>query len=451
MFQQLFNFLLLLAVVIVFFAILKRPLYEAMGIAFLLLLLYNGKLANIFVYLKSAASSSILFTIILFLVFSSILKETGVVKDCIDIIIALVGRIPGGAGLVALLSSAFVGAMSGSGPGNVAATGSITIPLMKEAGYPSEFAAGVCMSGSCLSPIIPPSATIISAFACLSAVSGYENMQVSELWGVMYAISAVFIVQRIVQFYIMYAALGVKRQPVSSIPKLKDAWKKGWKGFMLVPIIILPFALDTFFADFFVSSIGATAAKNFSSAILVITPPLSALYCILISNRSKKFTLSSLCGAIEKDIKPICSMAATLLFSYAISALLADCDIVSATSAFLESLDMSFVGMVLLLMLIMTVLGMFMAGTSLIPILGPVYVSILAAYGVSPVLTVAVIPALFVSLGQMTPPFAVCLFAANGIAQSDFTKTSNQAILWSIGQFLVLFLIIVGIIPVVGI
>ena len=113
---QLWNFLILIGIVVIVFAIFKRPLYEAMLLSFVCLLASTGMWNEAPHYLLSSAQNSLLFTIVMFLVFSSILKETGVIQDCIDIIMALVGRIPGGAGVVAIVSSAFMGAMSGSGP-----------------------------------------------------------------------------------------------------------------------------------------------------------------------------------------------------------------------------------------------------------------------------------------------------------------------------------------------
>ena len=135
-------------------------------------------------------------------------------------------------------------------------------------------------------------------------------------------------------------------------------------------------------------------------------------------------------------------MIVTLFFAYAISELLGDCDIISAAESFLVSLRLSKLAMVLILMLLITLVGMFMPGTSMIPLLGPVYVLILSGYGVNPVIIAAMLPVLFVSLGQMTPPFAICMMAAMGIAKSEFKSTAIQAALWSIGQFAVALLIL---------
>ena len=69
----------------------------------------------------------------------------------------LVGHIRGGLGIVTILGCMFFASMIGSGPGTVAAMGSIMIPSMIKRGYSPEYAAGVSATGGTLGILIPPS------------------------------------------------------------------------------------------------------------------------------------------------------------------------------------------------------------------------------------------------------------------------------------------------------
>ncbi len=62
----------------------------------------------------------------------------------------------GGPGLVAVMASGLMGTISGSAVANTASTGVITIPLMKRAGFPAKFAAGVEASASTGGQLMPP-------------------------------------------------------------------------------------------------------------------------------------------------------------------------------------------------------------------------------------------------------------------------------------------------------
>jgi C4-dicarboxylate transporter DctM subunit len=73
----------------------------------------------------------------------------------------LVGRIRGGLGIVTIVGCMFFAAMIGSGPGTVAAMGSLMIPAMVKRGYSPEYAAGVSATGGTLGILIPPSNPMI--------------------------------------------------------------------------------------------------------------------------------------------------------------------------------------------------------------------------------------------------------------------------------------------------
>ena len=78
-----------------------------------------------------------------FFLLAHILDETGVIQQVIDIVLSFVGRFPGGAGYVAVAVSTLCPALSGTGPGNVAATGVFTIPAVERNWLSSRTAANI--------------------------------------------------------------------------------------------------------------------------------------------------------------------------------------------------------------------------------------------------------------------------------------------------------------------
>src|SRR3546814_10140466 len=80
----------------------------------------------------------------------------------------LVGRLKGGTAKTAVVSSAGVGMIMGSGAANVAVTGSFTIPLMKRSGYPAHIAGAIetvsSAGGVLLPPIMGSAAFILASF-----------------------------------------------------------------------------------------------------------------------------------------------------------------------------------------------------------------------------------------------------------------------------------------------
>ena len=133
----------MLVVIIIWFLLLKRPVYEAVLISFIILLTITGTWSHVGTYIDKGLKTSLLYSMTAFCAMSILLTRSKVIDSAIAVILALLGRVTGGAGYVSVVASAFMGALSGSGPGNVMATGSITIPAMKRSGFPSELAANI--------------------------------------------------------------------------------------------------------------------------------------------------------------------------------------------------------------------------------------------------------------------------------------------------------------------
>ncbi len=102
----------------------------------------------------------------IFVFFTALLTVSGVGNFLLNLTFAICGRTRGGPGKVAVVGSALMGMVTGSGITNVLTTGTITIPLMKRAGYSPTFAGGVEAVASTGSQFVPP---ILGAAAFLMA------------------------------------------------------------------------------------------------------------------------------------------------------------------------------------------------------------------------------------------------------------------------------------------
>jgi TRAP transporter 4TM/12TM fusion protein len=94
--------------------------------------------------------------VFLFVVFGAVLRQTGATQFIVDLARRLMGRSPGGAAKVSVLSSGMMGSLSGSAVANTATTGTFTIPMMKSSGFRSEIAGGVEAAASSGGALVPP-------------------------------------------------------------------------------------------------------------------------------------------------------------------------------------------------------------------------------------------------------------------------------------------------------
>lgn len=91
-----------------------------------------------------------------FILFGQMLFRVGGGQAISDFAFALMGRRRGGPAKVAVLASALFGSLSGSASANVATTGTLTIPMMKQVGYAPREAAAIEAVASTGGLILPP-------------------------------------------------------------------------------------------------------------------------------------------------------------------------------------------------------------------------------------------------------------------------------------------------------
>ncbi len=134
--------------------------------------------------------------VIMFIIFGAFLIQSGAGQAIVDLSRVVAGRLVGGPGLVAVVSSALTGTISGSAIANTAQTGSITIPLMKRSGYPARFSAGVEAAASTGGQLMPP---IMGAGAFIMAnytrIPYTTIIAVAALPAILYFLSVAFYVR----------------------------------------------------------------------------------------------------------------------------------------------------------------------------------------------------------------------------------------------------------------
>ncbi|MDN3610764.1 TRAP transporter permease [Vibrio ostreicida] len=94
--------------------------------------------------------------VFMFILFGAFLVRSGVGDYITDVARAAAGKVVGGPGFIAVLSSGLMGSVSGSSVANTVSTGVISIPLMQKAGFPPRFAAGVEAAASTGGQLMPP-------------------------------------------------------------------------------------------------------------------------------------------------------------------------------------------------------------------------------------------------------------------------------------------------------
>ncbi len=439
--------LALLAVIVISFLLLKRPIYECMFYGYVLMVILTGEYKNLFSYIGKTSKDTLFYAIIAFLVLAKILDATHAIDTVVNVIVAALGRFRGGAAYTAVIGSTFMGALSGSGAGNVATTGVFTIPAMKKSGVPAHLAANIESACSTMGNMIPPAGVILTALACYNEFSGAEMSQ-STFWFACWGVAIWFILQRIITVFVFCRYYKVKPMAKEDIPSLRETLKVGWKNLLLPVIILLPFILDYFFkSTFFKARLGA-GAGNMSSSLLLFTPGLAAIYALIVNHKSLQ--KGQLAETVKKSVTGIVPVGATIFFAYCISNLFSATNVGANIGEYIKSWNLSTVAIAFIVPLMTAILGMVFPGSAQTKIFGTTIIAVFAAAGGNPLLAAIMLPVITGAMEGMTPPLALCMYTAMGIAGSKLKETTLNCLIWVGLHYAMSVICLLGILPIMG-
>jgi len=352
--------------------------------------------------------------IYIFIIFGAILRTTGAGELFINLSYMLTGRYPGGPAQCAVVASGFFGSINGSGPANVVATGSFTIPLMKRTGYDSEFAGAVEATASTVGQIMPPIMGV-GAFI-MSEITGIpyvKIMAVSVIPAILYSFSLLTSVRlraRLRQLPLV-GRKDIPKFTVSLIPRIM---------IMLAAIGAIVFTILAGRPPAFAGLTGVITLFIASFIVRETRPDWRKIIAMVVEGGKDGLAVTMACAGIGIIIGGISATGLGVKFSQAIIA-------IGQGNLFLA--------------LIMAAACSLMIGMGL-----PTAASyLMVVYIAAPALTQLGLPLLvahmfifyYACMSAITPPVAVCAYAAAGISGGDSFKTG----LWTVWLGMVGFLL----------
>ncbi|WP_420393675.1 TRAP transporter large permease [Acuticoccus sp.] len=353
-----------------------------------------------------------------FILAGNLMEAGGITGDIIRIFRRAFGHIPGSLGIVTILSCMFFAAISGSGPGTVAAIGAIMIPAMIQRGYPAPFAAATSATGGTLGVLIPPSNPMI-IYAIIANVSVIDLFAAGMLPGLIVGLTLALVA------YLVARRAGAVMQPIgdedeetASVGRL--VWQGKWAVFM--PILIL----------------GGIYSGIFTPVEASVVAVAYALVVSLLVYRTMTWRglLRAFDGAVLMGGALMIVVATSTLFARTITLERIPQELVEVFGSVTTE------PLVILLMInvLLLVIGTFMETISAIIILAPILVPLVRSFGIDPV-HFGIILIINIEIAFLTPPLGVNLFVGAQIAGVSIERVF-RAILPFIGALVALLALI---------
>jgi len=342
----------------------------------------------------------------LFVIFGAFMEKSGTGKLFMDFSLALTGSSAGGPGKVAIVSSSLFGTVSGSAVANVMVTGPITIPMMKRTGFKPQFAAAVEAVASTGGQIMPP---VMGAVAFVMAeFLGVSYLQVT-IWAavpaILYYVSVFFAVHFEAKRH------GLEGIPKESLPKLAEVMLL--RGQLFIPMFVILIGL----------------ILGYSAPLCALVAALSCLPVALLRKSTRsELTWKTPIVALEEGARGTLSVA----MACACAGLVIGSITITGVGIVFTQVVLELAGNYVLLALIVTalagiILGMGMPTTPAYIVMVALLIPALIKMGI--VAPAAHLFALyFAILSAITPPVALSVFAAAGLANANMWSAGLSAV-----------------------
>ncbi len=357
--------------------------------------------------------------IIVFLIFGAFLEQSGGSRAFTNLGYGMFGMFKGGAAKAAVLGSCLFGMFTGSQTANVAAVGTLTIPLMIRSGYKAIMAGAIEALASTGGMLVPP-VMGAAAFIIPEIVGGsyFDVMKAALIPGLLFYTTVFTFIQ------VQANNLGLQKVPRRELPRIGPILKES--GHLFLPIAVILY--------FLILEDSTPKKAGFWATI--------SLLAVSMIRKNTRMGLSKIVTALQNGVKTSLIVAMACASAGLIEGVI---NITGLGLRFSEILIYVAGGNIIYLLLL-TMIASLIIGLPLPPVTAYLILAILAApalikSGVDP-MGAHLFIFYFGVLGNITPPSAPTSFAAAGIAKTDPLKTTNLAFLISAPTFIVPYLVV---------
>ncbi len=361
----------------------------------------NVELITVTQKLLSGLSSFTLLAVPMFIMAANLMNIGNISQQLVDLCIAGLGRFKGGTAYANVLVSMIFAGISGSSQADTAGIGKILIPGMVEEGYDQETAVGVTISSSTLGVIIPPSIPMV-VYSSVASCSISALFMGGIIPGIMIGFGQMLVI------YLIGKKKHFPSHEKVTVQEFGQVLVRSIPG-LLTPVIILGGVLGGFMTateSACVACIYALLLGMFFTRTIHLKdiPPL--LVDTLLLNAVSLFALAA------------ANAMGQLLAYYNLSAMV---------KVFFTNYVSNRIVFMLLVIVLYLFLGTFMDSIPAIILFAPILLKSADSLGITAV-QLGLVITITMAIGQITPPYGVCLMLGSKIAKMPIQRAFAAAI-----------------------
>jgi tripartite ATP-independent transporter DctM subunit len=300
----------------------------------------------------------------------------------------LLGRVRGGLGVATVAANAVFAAVTGVSIASAAVFTKVAVPEMIRLGYKPRFAVGVVAGSSVLGMLIPPSLLLI-IYGLLAQQSIGDLFLAGIVPGLLLAL--VFIVMIVVIAYLLPHLMYEHRAEDEQVSDLS----LGGALLLLAPLLALAAAV-----------IGGIYAGWFTATE---SGAIGALGAFILAIARRKLTWAGVWKVLVETGQVTVSILFVIIAANIYTRLIALSGLPNALNDAVVAAHLGFVGLLLIYALLVLLMGTILDGISIMLIVVPMFLPLLAPYNVD-LIWFGIVTVIAVEVGLLTPPFGLSVF-----------------------------------------
>ena len=387
------------------------PVAVSIGLSALVTLLVNDFPIIVVAQKMVTGIDSFTFVAIPLFILAGELMNVGQITDRIfNFAKAAVGWIPGGLAHANILASVIFSGMSGSAIADAGGLGTVEMKAMREAGYDDYFSGAVTAASSTIGPIFPPSIPMV-IYGGIASVSIGKLFIGGMVPGLLMAVALM-----------LYALIiSIRRGYPKEVFSLRLIWREFIRAFipLMTPVIILSGFVTGWFTP------------TEASAIAVV-------YALIVGGLVyRAMGLRSIIKALENTAATTANVVFIIGTATLFSFILTNLGITKTIASFILGISTTPWVVLVIINVVLLILGMIMEPGAILIMMLPVFLPIVNQLGID-LVHFGVVMVLNLMIGQITPPFGMCLFTIAQVGGLNVEKISRATLPWAAPLVIVL-------------
>lgn len=445
-------FVVYILAILVWMLVIKRNIAEAMLVGLIVIALFNGP-ANILKTLWDATfaaskESSFLATM-LFLLMAVVMTKTGIIAKLVELLNSMIGRVRGGAAYVSVCASFLFGLVSGNAIANCSTVGAITVPWMKDSGWPKPVAATMNAGNAGVGQAMP-SCSALYLLVGLAEVSAVVS--VGEAYIACLCAGAWTFGYRLLRVWLYARKYDVRPVPADQIKPLGQSFHDNWTSLLMLLGIAIPLLLTVGPISDALAAIPSIGSDGIGSVNIVLWVPIVVcVICLIVGRKNLPRSVGGWVDILKGCQHTFCTVGGVLLFALAASNVLNMVGFDQDLAAILQSLDLPGIVMVILTCVMIALVAGPLSAVATTAAVGQVAYSIFVGTGgIAPICAVCAFM-ICISTEGASPPSSSPIFISCGLAEVEDPKVIFRPLItdYIIPLLFVAVLVAYGIFPVI--